>query len=224
MGMIDKVIAGAGQGAGTQQEPPESQEQANPAEEQSEAPEQESGEHGGGKLTVTPQSVWDKLTVNDQQRQQLQRIVLAGKKVMFDQSTFHLLTDALKSDNGDLVQKLGTGITGLMALLIQESRQSIPGELVIPAGLILTAEAGQFLSDAGEQITDRDVADAMEIFVHLVLHQTGMDPEKMKAVGEQAGGAPDEASEPAAEESSETDAQEQGEQPKGLIGKAGAQQ
>jgi hypothetical protein len=181
-GIIDEVAASAA----PNQEPP-GRAQSAPAQQpdgtgadQAAAPDAS----GGSTLTITPQSMLEKFQLKGKQGAQLQRIVLAGKKIMFDPKTSTMVNDAMKSGEGDIVQKLGTGITGLMALLIQESRNSLPGELVIPAGIVLVAEAAQFLAEAGEPITDRDVGDAMEIFVHVVLHQTGLDPEKMKVAAE----------------------------------------
>jgi hypothetical protein len=203
-GIVDDVIEQAQASPVPNQEPP-GRAQSAPAQQpdgtgadQAAAPDAS----GGSTLTVTPQSLVAKFDLKGKQPQQLQRIVLAGKKIMFDPQTSTMVNDAMTNGEGDIVQKLGTGITGLMALMIQESKNTMPGDLVIPAGLVLIAEAAQFLAEAGEPITDRDVGDAMEIFVHVVLHQTGLDPEKMKAAAE--GGAQTEAERPAEQDAGDT--------------------
>lgn len=189
MGMIDEQLAPQDAPAAdpaAADQPPTTAAVA-PEAPAAEAPGEPQG--AGSPLQITPASILAKLHLQPAQKPQLQRMVLAGKKIMFDESTFHLLADVLKSKEGDLVQKIGTGITGLMALLIQESKNSLPGELIIPAGMVLVAEAADFLVQSGEALTDKDVADAIQVFIHVVLNQTGMDGDKMAEAGGAAAAA-----------------------------------
>lgn len=134
-----------------------------------------------GKITV--QSVREQMHVTPQQGQQLDRIVLAGKKAMFSQKSHKLLLDQLKGP-GTIEMKLGQGIAGLMALLMQESKNSLPPSLIIPAGLILLVVAAQFLRQTGTKISDQEIAGGMDVMTTALLHAVGIDPEKAAAMGE----------------------------------------
>jgi hypothetical protein len=173
----------------------------------------------GGK--ITPQSVQAQMHLNPQQQQQVQRIVIAGMKVMFSPQTRELLQQALQAP-GDIATKLGQAIAGLMALLVKESQGSIPQQLLIPAGMILLTHAADFLRKAGMQVSDQDVAQAMQVFIETVLHAHGVNPDAV--ANATSGGQPpqpdadqgsedaEEAQEPPAEEAQESPDQEAAEE------------
>ena len=131
---------------------------------------------------TTPEAVQASLHLNPQQQQQLQRIVIAGQKVMFDAKTHHLMLDQIKAP-GPLPQKLGMSIAGLLGLLWQESRNSLPPNLMIPAGMVLLAYAAQFLNRAGQSVSDLDFAAAAKVMVTTVLKAGGVDPDKLAEYG-----------------------------------------
>ncbi len=58
----------------------------------------------------------------------------------------------------------------------------MPGELAIPAGMVLLAHAADFIAKTGEPITDQDVGDATQLFVQIVMHVVG--PDKGSTPGE----------------------------------------
>ena len=138
----------------------------------------------GGKLT--PEAIQAKLHLNPQQQAQLQRIVLAGRKVMFSKESHHLMLDQLKGP-GTIAQKLGQGIAGLMGLLMQESHQSLPPNLLIPAGMVLLLHAAQFLRQSGQQVSDQDIGAAIEAMTTAMLHAVGINADKVAEIGAQAG-------------------------------------
>ena len=74
-----------------------------------------------------------------------------------------------------------------MALLWQESKQSLPPQLLIPAGMVLVAVAGDFLRQAGEPVTDQDIGGGIEALVTALLQAGGVDPEKVAQIGERGG-------------------------------------
>jgi hypothetical protein len=133
----------------------------------------------------SPQAIQAKMHLNPQQMQQFQRIVLAGQKVMFDQKTHKLLMQQLQGP-GTVAMKIGQGVAGLMGLLMKESNNSLPPNLIIPAGMVLVAHAADFLRQTGQQVQDQDVAQAVKIMTTAILHAGGVDPDKLAAAG--AGG------------------------------------
>jgi hypothetical protein len=120
------------------------------------------------------------MKLNPQQKQQVQRVVIAGMKVMFSPQSHQLVLKTLQGP-GSIDQKLGQGIAGLMGLLLQEAKGSIPAPLVIPAALILLAHAVDFLNKAGQQVPPQAIGSAVKILISLILKAGKMDPDKVMA-------------------------------------------
>ena len=135
---------------------------------------------------ITPDSIMAKLHLTPQQKPQLQRIVVAGMKVMFDQQSHHLMLDALNGP-GPLPQKLGQGIAGLMGMLVQESKNSLPPDLIIPAALVLLAHAADFMNKSGMTISNQDIGAAIDVCVSTILQAYKLDPAKVQSIAGDAG-------------------------------------
>ena len=127
---------------------------------------------------ITSANVQAKMHLTPQQGVMMQRIVVAGMKVMFDAKTHSLMLDQLKGP-GTISQKIGQGVAGLMAMLMQESKNSLPGNLLIPAGLVLSCKAAEFLRGSGQLVSDADLAEAMNVMTREILNATGTDPDKV---------------------------------------------
>lgn len=136
----------------------------------------------GGKLTITPQSLQAKMRLAPAQASQLQRIEVAGMKVMFSPQTRQMLQQAM-AGNAPLAQKIGVAVAGLLGLLMKESQNSIPRQLLLPAGILLVAHAAEFLAHAGTPVNDQDVAKAIEIMQAVVMRANGVDSNKLAAIG-----------------------------------------
>lgn len=136
---------------------------------------------------LSPQAVLAKMHVNPQQKQQLERIIAAGMKVLFDPTTHKLMLDKM-NEPGPIEQKIGEGILNLLSTLWQESKQSLPPQLLIPAGLVLVAHVCDFMNKSGSPVTPKQQGDASEIMVNSMLKWGGIDPDKVaaKASGPQA--------------------------------------
>ena len=137
---------------------------------------------------TSPAAIRAGLHLDAKQGAQLDRIVLAGKKVLFSKQSHQMMLKELEGP-GTLAQKLGQGVAGLMALLWQESKQSLPPQLLIPAGMVLVAVAGDFLRQAGEPVTDQDIGGGIEALVTALLQATGVDPDRVAEMGGKAGGS-----------------------------------
>lgn len=108
------------------------------------------------------------------------RVVIAGMKVMFSKESHKLMLDELQK-KGPIGQKLGMGIAGLMLLLFKESNETIPPQVIIPAGVNLLSRAADFIRKSGiDSITNADVGDAMEIMISTILQKFGVSPEQME--------------------------------------------
>ena len=131
---------------------------------------------------TSPDAIRAGLHLSGNQGAQLDRIVLAGKRVMFDQRSHKMFLEQLDGP-GTTAQKLGQGVAGLMGLLWQESRQSLPPQLLIPAGMVLVAVAAEFLKKGGMDVSDQDIAGGIEALVTALLQAGGVDPDKMAEIG-----------------------------------------
>lgn len=160
-----------------------------------------------GGSVPSPNEVMGQLHLTPDLKPQLQRIVVAGMKVMFDAKTHQMMLQQLQGP-GALADKLGQGIAGLMGLLQQESKNSLNPMLLVPAGLVLLAHAADYLNQTGVQVSPQDYGGAVENFVDTVLQQFKLDPNKVAAVAGDAEKAGDQGAAEAQEAPSAPDEQE----------------
>lgn len=143
-------------------------------------------------LTITPQTVMEHLHLQPPQVPQLQRIIVAGMKVMFSQQTHQMMLDEIKKP-GDMATKLGQSTAGLLGLLMKESQNSLPPNLLIPAGLVLMAHAAEYMNKTGAPVGDQELSQGMNVFIQTMLKQFGLDPAKVQQMAGDATQAPDDA-------------------------------
>jgi hypothetical protein len=137
-----------------------------------------------GGAAITPQSIMAQLHLTPPQAQQIQRIVVAGMKVMFSPQSHNLMTQQLQGP-APMPQKLGQGVAGLMGLLAKESNNTLPPKLMVPAGMVLVAHAADFLRKAGQQVSDVDVGNAIQILIQTLLKSAKLDPNLSAATAAQ---------------------------------------
>lgn len=107
------------------------------------------------------------------------RVVTAGMKVMFSEQTHDMMIEEL-SQEGDLTQRIGEAIAGLMLLLFEKSNQTMPLEVMVPAGVYLLGQGGDFIEKVtGEEVTPDIVAGAMQVMIEAIATKFGIDPQKL---------------------------------------------
>lgn len=136
----------------------------------------------GAQDVMSPRAVMKKMHVTPQQQRQLLRIVAAGMKVMFDEKTHHMMIEQMRQPR-PVEQNLSQGIVILMGILWKESKGSMPPELIIPAAMVLLAEAADFMNKAGQTVTPQQFGAANEMLVDMLLQQAGVSPDKLAAKG-----------------------------------------
>lgn len=113
------------------------------------------------------------------------RVVLAGMKVMFSKDTHEMSLQALQGE-GSLSERVANGIAQLMGILYQQSNGTIPGEVIIPAGLNLLLQAADFIDRKQlEPIDDNTIAEAMAMFIAKIFEGSGQNIEAVMAELEQ---------------------------------------
>ena len=137
------------------------------------------------KDELTPEAIKQNIKVPAELQEAYDRIVLAGKKIMFSKETNKAVLDAIKGE-GSLGIRLGKGITTLMMLLHRQSQGTMPPSLLVPVGVCLLAEAADFIRQGNiEPINNVIIAEAIQVFIEAIIQNFGGDPNGMYATFEQ---------------------------------------
>lgn len=140
------------------------------------------------KFSGKPLDMADEManTVPKNFQQAFTKVVTAGMKVMFSEQTHQFMIEELQKE-GDLAQRIGEAIAGLMLLLYQKSNNTMPGEVIIPAGVYLLGQGADFLEKVtGEEITPDILAGAMQVMIETLSTKFGVDPQKLYQASEKA--------------------------------------
>lgn len=117
-----------------------------------------------------------------------ERVVLAGMKLLFSKETNKAAVQLLQSQDGDLAQRLGKSIAGLLAEMFRKSNQTMPPQVIIPAGVELLMQAADFIRKSGmEPINNKTIGDAMDVMVTTVLQMFKLDPGRLVQFADQQG-------------------------------------
>ena len=125
---------------------------------------------------MAPKVIMEQMNVTPQQKPMLERMVAAGMRLMFDKRTHGMMLEQMQGD-GPIEQKLGQGIVGALGVLWQESKGSLPPQLLIPTGMVLLAHAAEFANKTGESVTPEQFGAAQQIMIDTLLQQAGANPE-----------------------------------------------
>lgn len=126
----------------------------------------------GDKLS--PDALQQAMNIPEPMKVPLQKVVLAGLKVMFSPQSHGLMQKQLQAP-GPMPQKLGQGVAGLVCLLFQQSKRTIPPQLLIPAGVILMGHVVDFLKKAQQPVSGSDVGQGFELMVSEILRAFHLD-------------------------------------------------
>jgi hypothetical protein len=121
---------------------------------------------------MNAQEVRQQMNVPPQLQQAYDKVVAAGMQLMFGKQTREQVQQILAQE-GKPEKKLAESILGLMLIMFKESNQSMPPEVMIPAGLELMAHAVDFLQKSGEEVGDEVFAEAAAEFIEQMLKKFG---------------------------------------------------
>lgn len=134
---------------------------------------------------LTPESVRKGMDIPPDQQEAFERVVLAGMKVMFSQETHKLMLKELNGQ-GPVAQRLGMGVAGLVLLLFKESNNTMPPQILIPAGMELLMQAADFLKKTNTaQVDNKTIGDAMQVMIDTILEKFGASPDKIVSLVDQ---------------------------------------
>lgn len=120
-----------------------------------------------------------------------QKIIAAGRAIMYSQQMSPQIVALMKGPD-PVGQKLGQGAVALIALMVAKSNHTMPPQLIIPCATELLTEFADFLTKAGVQVTDQDIANGMAVMVGQIMQRCGISPQQLQAMmaskGKQAAG------------------------------------
>jgi|TARA_R110000868_G_scaffold146174_1_gene366901 hypothetical protein len=131
---------------------------------------------------ISPEAIKENTKMPPELQNAYERVVLAGMKIMFSEKTNQLVMKQMQGE-GPVSERLGIGIAGLLATLFKESNKTMPPAVIIPAGVYLLAQAADFLKQSQiENIDDKAIGDAMQIFVETTIKMFGGDTDKVYSI------------------------------------------
>jgi hypothetical protein len=117
-----------------------------------------------------------------QLRAMFDKVVLSGERIMFDKSSYHMTEDMLNQP-GPLATRISNGIITLVYMLWDKSNKTIPPQLIVPATLVLTLRAFQFLQESKDPEATSDVlGEAVADAVQGVMDRFGATQDKIPAL------------------------------------------
>lgn len=162
MGIINNQM---GPQAGAMKEMPATAEQEAPVE----GKEKSSDFMSGVEKSVPPEMM-----------EAFERVVLAGKKVMYSPQMEDTIKQELAGD-APIEKKLAEAITGLMVMLNQQAKPRIPEQVIVPAAIELLYDAADFVKKAGlaPDITPEQVKTATQLMTMLILKGSGANDQQI---------------------------------------------
>lgn len=115
------------------------------------------------------------------------RVIKAGMKIIFSEETHGDIIDMINKNEGDIGETLGKQIASLMGILFQKSNNTMPGEVIVPAGTYLLSQGADFIETVtGEEMQPEMIAVAMQVMIDSIMGSFGIDPQQFYSVTEQA--------------------------------------
>lgn len=137
---------------------------------------------------LTPESARAQMQLPDDLRQVYERVVDGGLKLMFSEQTREQTLQFMQGE-GDPAEKMGEGVAAVMATLFKQSNNTMPPQVVIPAGVELLLHAVDVVKKSGGQWSQDDTAESMANMVEAIFRQFGTSMDQVAGMMQQ-GGAP----------------------------------
>ena len=107
-------------------------------------------------------------------RDAYQRVVVAGKKMMYAPETAEAIHGIILDDKIPMANKLGEGVANLVVMMDNQGNGTIPKDVLVPVGVTLMFEAADYLFEVGMEVTEGDLSDAMELMVYSIFEAYGV--------------------------------------------------
>ncbi len=135
---------------------------------------------------MEPDFVRSKMDIPPQLKAAYEKIVSAGITGMFAPQFRKATLAAMDDAKGD-PDAMGQQMAALMFSIVQRSNNTLPPQLMTPAGIELMAHAAQVARVAGHPLDANGFAEAVAAMVEHIFKTAGVKPEEVAALV--AGGA-----------------------------------
>jgi hypothetical protein len=109
----------------------------------------------------------------------VQKIVMAGLKIMYDPQTHFMMVHTIKT-NADPSEAAGMGVTQLITIMYKQSKGTMPIDAIPLAAVLLVCDALDFMEKAGVcKVTPDILARATQTVIAYLMQKVGMTPQKM---------------------------------------------
>ncbi len=143
------------------------------------APEQQSA-----AVNPITQQIRDRIleTAPPQMRSDIERMVIAGNRMMFDPSTHSLLMKQFKNMPAEnAADRLAQGVAALMTHVRGQSKGPFPMPAIAPAAVMLLMDLIDFFGEQGQlEVTPELVAEATEELTGYLMKKLNIGPEQIQ--------------------------------------------
>lgn len=141
-----------------------------------------------GQEDLTPESARAQMKLPDDLRQVYERVVDGGLKLMFSEQTREQTLQFMQGE-GDPAEKMGEGVAAVMATLFKQSNNTMPPQVIIPAGVELLLHAVDVVKKSGGEWSQDDTAESMANMVEAIFRQFGTSLDQVGGMMQQGGAA-----------------------------------
>ena len=114
-----------------------------------------------------------------QMRDAYQRVVVAGKKMMYAPETAEAIQGIILDDEVPMPNKLGEGVANLVVMMDNQGNGTIPKDILVPVGVTLMFEAADHLFEVGDGSHREGPSDGMELMVYSIFAAYGVPEEEV---------------------------------------------
>jgi hypothetical protein len=137
-----------------------------------------------GPSQFSPEKVASMMKIPPQFQAAYQRVILAGRKIMYSDQMSQQIAQLMQGQ-GSVGEKIGHGVVALISIILEKSNGTMPPQIIMPAGAELIAEAGDLLHKGGVPVTDKDLAQAMSVYVQEIMQRAKEAQAKKAQAGPQ---------------------------------------
>lgn len=117
--------------------------------------------------------------MNPKQGDAYDRVVMAGKRTLYAEQTAPLIKKMLEVEDSSLGEKLGQSVAGLMVMMDNQANGAMPKEIMVPAGVAILFEAGDYLFEIGEDVSEEVLGDGLEAMIYSIYDAFKIPPEQV---------------------------------------------
>lgn len=140
-----------------------------------------------GQIDIAP--IIAKIQVPPNLKSMFDKMILSGMRIMFDKGSHKMMLEQLDGP-GPMTKKLSEGMITLMYMLWTQSNKTLPPNLMIPATVVLTLKAFDFLQKTNDPEATKEVlGEVMHAAVMGVMERFGVTEQQLQQAANKNRGA-----------------------------------